>query len=257
MLHVYSIWIVFGAIVVLGCFVRMGHVGMQIAIEKDWLVIIANQDPYTLTPALAFGLINLNALTVNGPMLAFMKNKLHTSGPQLAVLRGTSVLAGMLSTFFVPRLVKRIGLACTGLISLIFEANMLLVVLGSFMVEDYMQVDLVRTFMMGGVIISRMGVWGFELVQMQLSQEMIENQQAGLINCQQSVLVNIFELNHYVLTIIWRRPEEFIIPAFIGWLGIVAACGIYARFYYQTRLSNRVVLKDCISSMGKENGKGL
>ncbi|KAI8838939.1 Ferroporti-1 [Chytridium lagenaria] len=118
------------------------------------------------------------SLGFSGVMITYLLDQGY-SPLLLSIMRGLAVAAGLSATLSVPKLVSSIGLIRSGLWGVC------------------------------GVVMSRWGLWTFDLVETQLLQESVSSADMGVINGVQFSLQNLFELMSYVVTLIWHRPSQF------------------------------------------------
>ncbi|KAL1917170.1 uncharacterized protein VTP21DRAFT_4826 [Calcarisporiella thermophila] len=195
---------------------------------RDWTMFYSH--PVFLS-SVSLSMIYVNTLTLNGPLITFLKYH-DVTDPTIALVRGFSVLVGVLATYLMPIGVKYLGLLETGISSLLLEFTALFSVL---LYLSFASLELNNstnsTVFFAGLIISRLGYWSFELVQLRVLQELVPNYLVGLFSGQQAILCGFFELIHYGLTIIWKNPKTFVIPAITGVSAVAVSCIVYTIFF--------------------------
>jgi iron-regulated transporter 1 len=122
---------------------------------------------------------------------------------------------------------KKVGVVRSALHFIWFEAIMLILVIIPFYI-DYSKYNII--FMIIGMSLSRIGLWGFDLSQTQIMQENVEPSKIGTIYGCQYTLCSVFDLLQYVLTIIWNDPFDFYIPVSISF-GMVVISAIIFTIY--------------------------
>lgn len=169
-----------------------------------------------------------------GSTIAYLKAE-HYSDLIIAAIRAACVVTSLAGTFLVPFLIRRIGLVRTGMWFIWSEVICLAPVVASFYLFAGEGVALNIALFFGGITFSRIGLWGFDLAEMQLVQEQVSNEQAGLINGLQFAFCNLFNLLQYLATIIWSDPSMFYIPATISFAFVAMAAVVFSWYGKKTR----------------------
>ena len=198
-----------------------------------WLVFY--RQPIFLS-CLAMGMLYTTVLAFGGSMLAFLTVR-QVSSVLLAIARSAAVVAGVLATLLVPMAIRKIGLVRTGAWALWQEAVSLVLCLLALTVCVLPRCSLAdsNAVMMVGVAVSRFGLWGFDLVQMQLLQERVSESDVGVVNGVNASLIAAFDLAQYAITLIWSDPAAFRIPTAISVAMVWAAATVYAIFLRRER----------------------
>ena len=91
-----------------------------------------------------------------------------------------------------------------------------------------------NTYFIAGVFIticaSRFGLWGFDLAQVQMMQDLVEHSQAGVINGAQDTVVNICWLMSYVFTVVFNDPKQFLYPVLLSFGSILTAALLFSSY---------------------------
>ena len=158
-----------------------------VAMNKGWNTYL-EQDIFR--PAIALALLYCTVLSFGTVMTAYVYSR-GLSEAKLAYARGGGAVFGLISTFIYPHLFKRKGVVNTAGISIWIQFGCLsLCVLSTawaddgdcteYAVADPEQFTLCRSqrnkelvFLLTGVIISRVGLWMFDLAVSQLLQERV------------------------------------------------------------------------------------
>lgn len=73
----------------------------------------------------------------------------------------------------------------------------------------------------GGMALSRIGLWSFDLVQLQILQETLANHsRRNAMTALQLSLQNAFDMTKYVLVLGLNRPEQFKWTALVSWIAV-------------------------------------
>lgn len=183
--------------------------------------------------SLAISMLYLTVLSFGGIMLSYLKI-VGYSDWSLGVLRAIAGISGMASTYILPYLSARIGIIRAGVWALWFESITLIPVVLSFTAWGS-QSSWGHIMLFGGMSVSRIGLWVFDIAETILLQQMVDNSQIGSISGWQHSLCNVFDLSQYVLTAIVSDPNDFIIPASASLCAVVAASISYTYFVKQER----------------------
>jgi iron-regulated transporter 1 len=149
----------------------------------------------------------------------------------VAFLRGIGVVIGILATISFPIITGKIGATRYTLWSIYFELVFLGIACYSFFVKDQI---LSFTMLLGGVSISRFGLWSFDMGQTQILQTKLHDDLGSLSGIQIS-LQSFFDLMAYIATAYWSTPDEFWIPSMISFGAVCLSALIYTFFSYKDR----------------------
>ncbi|XP_071812545.1 ferroportin-like [Apostichopus japonicus] len=195
----------------------------------------------------------------------------------LGIFRALGSLAGILGTVMFTFLRKRIGIVRSGLYCLAIQITMLSLCIASIFVpgspfdarfvhtksitanvteclvtdRENVESHWSAGLFFGGMILSRIGLWAFDLVLSQQIQESVEEHHRGIFNGIQSSLQSSFDMIHFILVIGLPCPESFGYLIFASYLFVCLGAAMYARFSYKKRghiLPHH--LKECVSGDG-------
>lgn len=144
----------------------------------------------------------------------------------IAGMRGICVLCGLIGTFLMPALVRRLGLVRTGSWSLAQQAISLVPTVFSlwYGVGKPWNTALLFT----GLAVSRIGLWSYDLTQLSLlQQQLYDHRNASFHFATQQSLVDLFDISHFVLTLVWHDPSQFKKPAAVSLGTVTMAWVIY------------------------------
>lgn len=181
----------------------------------------------------ALSLLYLTVLSFGGIMVSYLKMIGYTDW-SLGMLRAIAGIAGMASTYILPYLSSKIGIIRSGNWALWFESFTLIPVVLS-LTSAYSGTVLSSFMLFGGMSVSRIGLWVFDIAETILLQQYVDPSQIGSIAGWQHSLCNFFDLSQYVLTAIVSDPKDFIIPASISFGAVVCASISYTYFVKQER----------------------
>jgi len=163
-------------------------------------------------------------------MLTFLKNSRNYSDPFIAGQRAACTAAGLTGTLLFPIVSRKLGLVRTGSWSIWSEFMCLVPVVISL----YVGVPISRSslhvtapswnafLLFGGMAFSRIGLWMFDLAQLQILQESLESHpRRNRLTSFQYTLQNIFDMAKYALTMGLAKPSEF------RWAGLISIIAVF------------------------------
>lgn len=207
-----------------------------------WESIKAYSRSPMFLPSLALSLLYLTVLSFNGQMVTYLlalppfpNTNISYNAAVIGGLRTFSTLSEISATFLSPLLMSRIGPIRSGLWAINEQIMSLLLGTILFVVLNDRSSSAASFPLIVSVILSRMGLWSFDLsVQLQI-QQIVPKTQMGAFSTIETSLQNTFELLAYVSTIVFSRPEQFQWPAVISCVAVTCAGGLYARYVRERR----------------------
>ena len=91
------------------------------------------------------------------------------------------------------------------------------------------------TGLMVAVILSRIGLWTFDLCARNIIQEEVDETSRGAFSTVEASFQNLFEMLGYITTIVWARADRFRWPALISVAATWSAGGVYMVFVRRRR----------------------
>ncbi|KZP26835.1 hypothetical protein FIBSPDRAFT_1040578 [Athelia psychrophila] len=177
---------------------------------------------------LSIASIYLTVLSFDGTMLTFLKSSRNYSDPFLAGQRAACTAAGLTGTVLFPIVSKKLGLVRTGSWSIWCEFICLLPVVvalyaGASNTNTVAEVPAWNAALLfGGMAFSRIGLWMFDLAQLQILQESLESHpRRNRLTSFQYTLQNVFDMAKYALTMGLARPSEF------KWAGMISVVAVF------------------------------
>ncbi|KAJ5604584.1 iron-regulated transporter [Penicillium lagena] len=179
-------------------------------------------------PSFAGTLLYLTVLSFAGQMVTWLLSAGYDS-TQIAIARTLSVTFEVLATWVAPWLMGKIGPVRAG----IWLANWQITCLSSGIVifwrfSNYPLIS--ASGLVGGTILSRVGLRGFDLCVQILVQEGVETTARGSFSSTEAAWQNLFEICSYISTIVFSRPDQFKWPALISVIAVGVAGFVYAIF---------------------------
>lgn len=178
--------------------------------------------------SLAYCLLYISCLSFGGIMVAYLKT-IGVTDVWLAIGRGIAAIIGILATYITPLLINKFGLSLAGLICIWLQTICLFpYILCYYFVNQYSFDFLIVIFVT--ICSSRFGLWGFDLIQTQLMQEMVLDD-IGIINGIQESLINVCYLLSFILTMIFSDPNSFFYPSIVSFSSILLAAILFLIHY--------------------------
>ncbi|KAI2787506.1 hypothetical protein POX_f07873 [Penicillium oxalicum] len=208
---------------------------------KDFALYFKHQ---LFLPSLASALLYLTVLSFSGQMVTWLLST-GFSSTQVAVARTIAVAFEVLATWLAPSLMGKIGPIRAALWLVSWQISCLV---GGFAV---FWIFVSRPFvsasgLVGGTILSRLGLRGFDLCAQILVQEGIEADARGSFSSTEAAWQNFFEICSYVSTIIFARPDQFEWPALISIVAVTVAGMLYA-LYVRLQRGHLLHLPGCLT----------
>jgi iron-regulated transporter 1 len=190
-------------------------------------------------PSLSLAVLYLTALSFSGQMTTFL---LATPQPKMTsitigILRTISTVIELTSTFIAPRLMVSIGSIRAGIWCLSWQVLCLTFGVGLLWAStDYeLSYSIGVVALIVSVVLSRAGLWSFDLVAQFHIQSSIVPSRRGSFSSVEASLQNFFELCTFATTIMWAKPEQFKYPSLISLVATWAAAALYAKFVRDRR----------------------
>jgi iron-regulated transporter 1 len=195
-------------------------------------------------------MLYLTVLSFNGQMVTYLVATGFNSAA-IGVLRGVSAIFELSATWIAPKLMHRIGPVRSGIWFINWEIFCVSIACMLFWLADNNFNGLAAAGgIVAAVIVSRTGLWGFDLSAQIIVQEEVESELRGTFSSQEFAFQNIFEMLSFASTIAFSRPDQFKIPATIS-AGAVTTAGILYAAFVRSRRGHLVHLSRCMERPGK------
>ena len=220
-------------------------------------------------PSFSLSLLYLTVLSFSGQMVTFLLDSSYTSR-DVGIARTVSTIFELSATWIAPRVTKRIGVLRAGIYFLTWQMLFLAGGVTWFFVDGdglRKRDTTVVSGLVGGVILSRVGLWGFDLSTQNLIQDVsdlpilkvclaimspvshpigtsgltrhcnqkVDTNHRGAFSTVEASFQNLFELLSYVSTIIFSQPNQFQWPVVISTAAVFGAGGLYAMYLRKQR----------------------
>ena len=148
----------------------------------------------------------------------------------VGLARGVSAIIGFVGASIYPCAKERYGLWASGTFALIWQSLFVGIAASSFLLSNSTASISVLTI---AVLISRVGLWLFDLCARQIAQETIKEPVRGTINSIWQSIVNTFDLSAYAFTMAYSEPQQFGILSCISFAMVFSAAllFIYSSFH--------------------------
>ncbi|KAH8660335.1 Ferroporti-1 [Xylariales sp. PMI_506] len=187
----------------------------------------------TFLASISGALLYLTVLNFAGQMVTFLLSSGYDS-MQVGLARTLSVIFEVLATWVAPWLMGIIGPVRAGLWFSTWQLTMLAAGTAIFLACSADPL-ISASGIVGGTILSRVGLWGFDLCVQIIVQEDVDADIRGTFSSVEASWQNAFELLSYTSTMIFSRPEQFMWPALTSLGAVALACCCFTSFVYIRR----------------------
>ena len=186
---------------------------------------------------LAYALLWLSVLSPHGVLLtAFLQDAWKLPEWQIGLFRGSGAIFGLLATLLFPLIVSKTSVQKASLLLLGFQATALLATVYFFNLGNQISIFL----FLGFILISRIGLYGFSLGEMQIRQESIGISVRGQVNGFANALTTLATLVLFGLGVLLPSTADFKYLILISVGCVVGAFFMYLKWY----MNQRVRLKE-------------
>lgn len=150
--------------------------------------------------------------------------------------RGISSAVGLMGTFVYHISAKYMSYESTSMWSICFQFCCISVSFLSLWIENY---DFFLVLFIGGVCLSRVGLWVFDIAITQLMQERVASDSRGVVGGVQQSLNAFFGLFSFALGLVFPDPRQFSIYVGAGYLSVgIATVLVLFGVFLPSRLSS-------------------
>ncbi|GFP92799.1 solute carrier family 40 member 2 [Phtheirospermum japonicum] len=150
----------------------------------------------------------------------------------IGMARGINAIVGIAATFLYPVLQSRISTLRTGLWSIWSQWTCLLLCVASvFVKEKFISAYL----LMGGVVLSRLGLWMFDLSVIQQIQDHVAESDRCVVGGVQNSLQSLLDLMTFIMGIIISNPQDFWKLTVLSFVVVMVAATLYSVHIYRER----------------------
>ncbi|KAF5392663.1 hypothetical protein D9757_000936 [Collybiopsis confluens] len=195
--------------------------------------------------SLSISFLYITVLSFDGIMIGYLK-MLSFSDALIAIMRGICVVTGLCGTALAHPLEKRIGTERAGnwtIWSMVFSLVPVVIALYVFAPKPESTPSghpamslLGAALLFGGMALSRIGLWSFDLIQTkQLQTALNFHPKRNSLTALQYTMQNVGSLAKYSLTMIFWRPSQFRWAAAASFASVSAGAVMYMMYVKKTR----------------------
>lgn len=190
-----------------------------------------------LRPSLSLALLYFTVLSFSGQMITFLLSVGYNSF-HIGIARTISTVFELSATWAAPKLMDKIGPIRAGIWSLSWQMIWLAAGVSWFFADKSQNrtssIEAVSG-LVGGVILSRVGLWGYDLSAQTIIQGDVDEEHRGAFSTVEASMQSVFELLSYAATVVFSRPDQFQWPILMSVGAIYAAGGLYASYVRKRR----------------------
>ncbi|KAK2460103.1 hypothetical protein APHAL10511_007869 [Amanita phalloides] len=183
-------------------------------------------------PSMALALLYFTVLSFSGQMITYLLSA-GFKATHIALARIISVAFEISATWLAPFAMRRIGPIRAGLWFINWQAFW--VTVAGLLFVKIQSPFFSAMGLIGGVIASRIGLWGFDLCAQMIIQEEVEAEYRGSFSSVEASFQSIFELGSYAVTVILSKPEQFRYPVLMSPVAVFLAGFLFASFVRSRR----------------------
>ncbi|KAK0452654.1 iron transporter [Armillaria borealis] len=208
---------------------------------SNLIVHLEVQSPFPVShEAKNFLSIYFTVLSFDGTFLSYLKATRDWNDPFIASMRAICTVMALIGTILLPHVERKIGLIRCGTWSIWSEV----VTLVPTVLALYIGVPkgighgpaYNNTMLVGGMALSRVGLWMFDLAQLQILQEALEHHpRRNTFTALQYSLMNTFDMLKYVLTMVLSDPQQFRWAGLVSWIVVFFGGLLYGVYAYKSR----------------------
>ncbi|KAL7136141.1 hypothetical protein ABFS83_10G009700 [Erythranthe nasuta] len=202
---------------------------LNLSYISAWRLYI-KQD-HVLLPGLSLALLYFTVLGFGTLMTAALEWQ-GIPAYVIGIARGISAIVGIAATFLYPVLQSRTSTLQTGHWSIWSQWTCLLLCVASVFVKNKV---ISAYILMGGVALSRLGLWMFDLSVIQQMQDHVAESDRCIIGGVQNSLQSVMDLMTYIMGIIISNPQDFWKLTIMSFLVVTMAAALYCLHVYRVR----------------------
>lgn len=195
-----------------------------------------------ICPSFSLALLYFTVLSFSGQMVTYLASVGYTS-TYIGIARTIAVVFEVATTWIGPFVMARIGPVRSGIWFINWQVLCLLCGVSVFWSTS--NATVAATALVTGTVLSRVGLWGFDMSAQIIVQEEVESQNRGSFSSMESSWQNAFEVCSYITTIIFSRPEQFMWPVLFSCVSVLVAAVLYTSFV-RSRRGHLLHLGDCL-----------
>lgn len=214
---------------------ELRHRTMMSRVQSNASTLLSYVRHPAFLPSFALALLYLTVLSFSGQFITYLLAQ-GLSSATVAMLRGLAAIFELSATWLGPWLHTRIGSVRAGIWFL--NAELVFIALSCavlWLPSDTLPSSATTFSLVAAVILSRTGLWGFDLSAQFIIQDEVGPEMRGTFSSLEASFQNSFEMLAFLSTVIFPRPEQFKFPAAISAVAVAAAAVLYACFVRDRR----------------------
>ncbi|XP_028767576.1 solute carrier family 40 member 2-like [Neltuma alba] len=201
---------------------------LEIPYVSVWKVYLQQE---VVLPGIALALLFFTVLSFGTLMTATLEWE-GIPAYAIGIARGVSAVIGIAATVLYPVLQSHISTIRTGLWSIWSQWTCLLSCVASIWIQNGV---LAAYVLMGGVAVSRLGLWMFDLSVLQQMQDLVPESDRLVVGGVQSSLQSSMDLLAYIMGIVISNPQDFWKLIVLSFLAVTVAAFLYCIHVYRVR----------------------
>ncbi|KAL8645334.1 MAG: hypothetical protein Q9226_007352 [Calogaya cf. arnoldii] len=186
-----------------------------------------------LLASLSLCILYLTVLSFNAQMVTYLLSSGLTA-IWISLFRLISVVVELGATWAAPILMGRVGPTRSAFWFITWQTACAAVGVAVFCTVT-LELRLRILALIAGVIMSRIGLWGFDLSVQYLVQEEVSSNSRSQFSATEAALQNLFEMLSFATTSIFSKPDQFQYPALIS-VGATAVANLcFTQYVKQNR----------------------
>lgn len=177
--------------------------------------------------ALSLALLFYTVLSFGSVMVPYLYSRGMTEAT-LGLYRGVGAVFGILATLSLSPMTDKLGLLWTGTIGVYMQLVCLFIgVVGILLGMD----AVVSTHLLVvGVVLSRWGLWTFDMIVTQLIQEKVEKENLSAVSGAQNSLQNVLQLCFYLTSSVLSHPSQFWILCLVSIIAVFGSAVLFSIY---------------------------
>lgn len=171
---------------------------------------------------ISYAFLYLTVLNFGSMMTVYLRSE-HVSDAWIGMARGAGAFTGLIGATIFPYITDCIGIYRSSNLSLLFQLVLVLLGCSSFFVE-YAGARTGVTILCVTVLLSRTGLWMFDLGVRQIAQETIPEHCRGKVNGQWKSMTSFFEMSSYIIAATTADARYFWV------LAVISSCMVGSAF---------------------------
>ena len=173
---------------------------------------------------IAYAFLYMTVLSFGSLMIVYMRWA-GMSDHWVGVSRGLAALTEFTGAALFPFFSKKFGDWQTGYFAIWYQFSLVFIASSSFF---WANVHVSVIIIVVAVLLSRAGLWMFDLVARQIAQITIKEKTRGQVNGQWRSLIAFFDMSAYVVAVIFSSPDQFWVLTSLSAFMVGSAAVLYS-----------------------------